>query len=157
MNRILKMTAFVIGCELVGLAATPITVGAIPAWYQDLQKPFFAPPNSIFGPVWTILYGMMGVAAFLVYERRGKKKQVKTALGFFCAQLVLNFLWSILFFGLRSPLLGLVDILALLILIVVTASRFYPLSPAASLLLVPYALWVTFATMLNAAIFVLNR
>lgn len=145
-----------IGCELVGIAATPFTLSTISTWYQTLQKPPFSPPNWIFGPVWTILYFLMGVAAYLVWIKGLEKRAVKTALSIFIAQLVFNFFWSILFFGLHSPLLALIDILILWILILITIIKFHKISKIASYLLIPYILWVTFATILNLSIVLLN-
>lgn len=152
----LKLLVCIVGCELVGILGTPFTISAIPTWYASLNKPFFAPPNWLFGPAWTLLYFLMGVSFYLILQKNRKKKVVKTAIHFFLAQLVLNFLWSPIFFGLRSPLLGLITIVALWLLIIITMKKFYPLSKAAFYLLIPYLLWVSFATVLNAAIVVLN-
>lgn len=156
MKDLPKLLISVIGCELVGFLGTPFTISAIPTWYATLNKPFFAPPNWIFRPVWTLLYFLMGVAFYLIWKQGWKKKKVKTAGLFFLAQLVLNFVWSPIFFGLRAPLLGLTVIVAMWILIVMTMKKFHPLSRWAFYLLVPYLLWVSFATILNAAIVVLN-
>lgn len=156
MGKLSKFLISTIGCELVGIAATPFTLSSIPGWYQILNKPSFSPPNWIFGPAWTILYFLMGVAAYLVWIKGLEKKAVKTALSFFIAQLVFNFLWSILFFGLHSPVLGLIDILILWVLILITIIKFYKISKTASYLLIPYLLWVSFATILNLSIVLLN-
>lgn len=156
MKDLPKLIVSVIGCELVGFLGTPFTISAIPTWYATLNKPFFAPPNWIFGPVWTLLYLLMGVAFYLIWKQGWKKKKVKTAGLFFLAQLALNFIWSPIFFGLRAPLLGLIVIVAMLVLIVMTMKKFYPLSRVAFYLLVPYLSWVSFATILNASIVVLN-
>lgn len=156
MNNTAKFFISVIGCELVGLLGTPFTTTAIPTWYATLNKPFFAPPNWVFGPVWTLLYFLMGVSFFLIWKQGWNKKKIKIAAQFFLAQLTLNFLWSPVFFGFRSPLLGLFVIVAMWVLIVSTMKKFYPLSRTASFLLLPYLLWVSFATLLNAAIFFLN-
>lgn len=151
-----KFIISVISCESIGLLGIPFTVSAIPEWYSTLNKPSFAPPNWIFGPVWTLLYFLMGVAFYLIWKQNQKKKTVKTAKLFFLTQLGLNFLWSPVFFGLKAPTLGLIIIFAMLILIGVTIKKFYPLSRLASYLLLPYLLWVSFATVLNAAIVILN-
>ncbi len=143
-------------CEAIGILSTPFTIAAIPGWYADLVKPPFSPPNWIFGPVWTLLYAMMGTSLFLIWELGLKKKKVQTAAYYFGAQLALNFLWSIAFFGLHSPLLGLINILALLALILLMMKHFYSLSKPAFYLLVPYLFWVSFATLLNGAIVILN-
>ena len=156
MKDLSKLAISVIGCELVGLFGTFFTTAAVPTWYATVNKPFFAPPNWIFGPVWTLLYLLMGVSFYLVWRKGWKKQQVKTACIFFLSQLILNFLWSPLFFGLRSPLLGLIDFTFLWIMILLTMRQFYPLSKPAFYLLVPYLLWVSFATVLNGAILILN-
>lgn len=156
MKDFLRLCASVIGCELAGLLGTPFTISAIPNWYATLNKPFFSPPNWIFGPVWTLLYFLMGVAFFLVWKQGWQKKHVKTAGKFFLVQLALNFVWSPIFFGLQSPALGLLVIVAMWVAIVLTMQKFYSISRLAFYLLVPYVLWVSFATLLNAAILVLN-
>lgn len=151
-----KLVISVVGCELVGLSGTPFTISAIPTWYAGLAKPFFAPPNWLFGPVWTLLYFLMGVSVFLIWKQGEKNKKVQAALTFFLIQLALNFLWTILFFGLKSPLLGLIETAAMWVAIVATIRAFYPLSKLASYLLIPYLMWVSFASLLNAAIVILN-
>ena len=156
MKDLPKLLISVIGCEIVGVLGTPFTIPAIPAWYASLNKPFFAPPNWVFGPVWTLLYFLMGVAFYLIWKQGFEKKRVKTAGLFFLAQLGLNLIWSPIFFGLRAPLLGLVVIVAMWTLIVMTMKKFYPLSRLALYLLVPYLLWVSLATTLNASIVILN-
>lgn len=156
MGKYIRFVAAVILCELVGLAATPITIKAIPTWYAALEKPFFSPPNWVFGPVWTTLYFLMGVAIFTIWEKGIKKKQVRAAVNIFTVQLLFNFLWSLIFFGLKSPIIAFVDIAALLVALVVTIKRFYKISPLASYLLIPYLLWVSFASLLNLAVAVLN-
>lgn len=156
MNRIVKLLVFVMACELVGIASTPFTLAGIPTWYQALNKPLFSPPNWIFGPVWTILYFLMGVSAFLVWEKGLRARGVKIALYYFLAQLILNFVWSLLFFGLHSPILAFLDIVGLWILIVLTIIKFFAISRVASYLLLPYILWVSFAAVLNFVIVILN-
>lgn len=156
MNRYLKLLVIVVVCELVGIISTPFTLAAIPEWYSTLNKPAFAPPNWVFAPAWITLYFLMGVAAFLVLEQGTKKKNVKKALIYFSAQLFFNFLWSVLFFGLRSPPLGLVDILILWIFIFITMIKFHKIHKPAAYLLIPYLLWVSFAALLNFAILLLN-
>lgn len=156
MKDLSKFIVSVVGCELVGFAGTPFTISTIPTWYVTLNKPFFTPPNWIFGPVWTLLYFLMGLAFYLIWKQGWQKKKVKTAGMFFLAQLILNFIWSPIFFGLRAPLLGLIVIMAMWALIVMTMKKFYPLSQLAFYLLIPYLLWVSFASLLNVAIVVLN-
>lgn len=156
MKNLIKLVSCIIGCELVGILGTPFTVAAIPTWYENLNKPFFSPPNWIFGPAWTLLYLLIGISFYLILKKGWKKKAVKSAGIFFLTQLTLNFLWSPVFFGLKSPLLGLITIMAMWILILITMKKFYPLSKSAFYLLIPYLLWVSFATVLNAAILFLN-
>lgn len=156
MKDLPKLIISVLGCEAVGLLGTPFTISAIPTWYVTLNKPFFAPPNWLFGPAWTLLYFLMGVAIYLIWRQGVKGKNVKKAVGYFLVQLALNFAWSPIFFGLKSPILGLIVILAMWVMIIMTMRKFYPLSKPAFYLLVPYILWVSFATLLNASIVVLN-
>ena len=157
MQKFFKFLVSVIGCELVGIAATPFTLSAIPTWYQTLNKPFFSPPNWVFGPIWTILYFLMGLAVYLIWTSKTKNQKLRqVGLKFFSIQLGLNFLWSILFFGLHSPILGMIDIIILWILILLTTIKFYKISKIAAYLLVPYLLWVSFASLLNLFIILLN-
>lgn len=156
MKNFTSAVLFIIGCELVGLASTPITTAAIPTWYAGLNKPFFNPPNWIFAPVWTTLYFLMGLAAYLVWKKGINHKKVKTALILFCIQLASNFLWSVLFFGLHSPLLGLIDIVLLIGTLLLTIIAFNNVSRTAAALLLPYLAWTIFAGVLTASIFVLN-
>ncbi|MCB9801650.1 MAG: tryptophan-rich sensory protein [Pseudomonadales bacterium] len=156
MKNLPKLIISVIGCELVGILGSVFTVSSIPTWYATLNRPSFAPPNWIFGPVWTTLYLLMGVSFYLIWKQGWKKKNVRTAGNYFLAQLGLNFIWSPIFFGLRSPLIALLVIVAMWALIVITMKKFYPLSKLAFYLLVPYLLWVSFASVLNGAIVVLN-
>jgi tryptophan-rich sensory protein len=152
----IRFIVSVVGCEVGGILGTPFTVIALPTWYATLNMPSFAPPNWVFGPVWTLLYFLMGTSFYLIWKQSWQKKKIATAGRFFLAQLALNFIWSPIFFGLRAPLLGLVVIVVMWILIVMTMKKFYPLSRLAFYLLIPYILWVSFATILNAAIVVLN-
>lgn len=125
-------------------------------WYATLEKPNFTPPDGVFPIVWTILFAMMAIAAWLVWRAPGAEGDKKVALTWFAVQLVLNVLWSFAFFWMHSPISGLAVILWLLVAIVVTIVYFDRVSRAAALLLVPYLLWVGFATGLNFAIWALN-
>ncbi len=136
-------------CLGAGILGSFFTVSAIPTWYQTLNKPSFSPPNWIFGSVWTILYFLMGISLYLVWTKR-------TVPTVFWIQLILNALWSIIFFGMRNPTLALVDIVALWIAIVLTIKSFYRINKLAGKLLIPYLLWVSFATILNLSIVLLN-
>lgn len=125
-------------------------------WYAQLKKPAWNPPNWLFGPVWTALYLMMAVAAWLIWLRGGWKVQ-RRPLGLFLLQLFFNALWSPLFFGLRSPALGLVDIVLLWVTLAGTLAAFWKVRPVAGWLLVPYLTWTTFAAVLNLALWQMNR
>jgi tryptophan-rich sensory protein len=140
------------------VAFAPAAVGALfrpGEWYASLAKPSFTPPGWIFGPVWTALYASIGVAGLLAWNAApaGARLVPFTVFG---AQLVLNAAWSWLFFGLHRPDLALIDIVALWSLIVATAILFFRIRPLAGGILAPYLLWVSFATVLNAAIWRLN-
>lgn len=141
-------------CLSVGFLGSIFTVSAIPTWYATLHKPFFSPPNWVFGPVWTTLYILMALAFYLIWQK-GVKNQA--AIFFFMIQLFLNFLWSILFFWLHSPLLGLIGIVFLWLMIFLTIKSFLKINKAAGLLLLPYLFWVSFASILNLAVYLLNR
>lgn len=143
-------------CQIIGALGSAFTSPAIPTWYATLVKPSFLPPSWAFPVVWTLLYLLMGIALYLVWEKGLEKADVKKAMGVFGIQLFLNFMWSVLFFGLRSPLYGLVDIVVLWIMILVNIWMFYRVSKRAGLLLVPYFLWVSLAALLNYSIWVLN-
>lgn len=146
-----------IGLPLViGLIGSLITTPAIPIWYAGLEKPAFNPPNWLFGPVWTLLYVLMGVALYLAWSQAQPKRK-KDALLWFGLQLALNLLWSVVFFGLQLPWLGVAVIALLFVAIIMTARAFWPISRPASYLLLPYAAWVAFATVLNASIALLNN
>jgi len=152
-----KLVVSIIACLAAGAVGSIFTRQAIPTWYATLEKPAFNPPDWLFAPVWTLLYLMMGVAAFLVWRKGLENRQVRIALIVFLIQLVLNALWSVVFFGLESPLYGLIVIAALWVAILFTVLKFYRISLAASVLLWPYLLWVTFAAVLNVSIWLLNR
>lgn len=143
-------------CQIIGAFGSAFTSPAIPTWYATLAKPSFLPPSWAFPMVWTLLYLLMGIALYLVWEEGLEKTEVRKAMGIFGIQLFLNFMWSVLFFGLRSPLYGLLEIVVLWIVIFVNIWLFYKVSKKAGLLLVPYFLWVSFAALLNYSIWMLN-
>jgi tryptophan-rich sensory protein len=126
------------------------------AWFDTLEKPAFSPPNSVFGPVWTTLYLMMGAAHSLVAARKADPAATRAAHILYGLQLGLNALWSFLFFGRRNPFAAFIEILVLWVAIAMTIGAFARISRLAALLLVPYLAWTTFATVLNAAIWRLN-
>lgn len=152
----LKLLGFILVSEALGIIGSVFTIPSIPTWYATLNKPFFNPPNWVFGPAWTILYLLLGVAAFLVWEKGWKKKEVRGALTIFAIQFILNIAWTPLFFGLKSPGLALVEIIILWLFILLTIVKFYQISKPAGIILIPYILWVTFATVLNFAVVRLN-
>jgi benzodiazapine receptor len=155
-GSLLTLLGFVFGSIIVGSIGSLVTYPAIPTWYLYLQKPPFSPPNWLFGPVWTLLFTLMGIAAYLVFKEGLKKPQVKAALRMFAIQFVFNVAWSFAFFGARSPSLGLMVILILWFLIVFTLILFKRVNSLAGYLLMPYFLWVSFAMVLNAAVYSLN-
>lgn len=153
----LKLLASVAVCQLAGLLGSLFTRPAIPGWYAQLQKPSFAPPNWLFGPMWISLYLLMGIAAYMVWQKGLAASGVRLALGLFILQLLLNAAWSPVFFGLRSPLAGAAVIVLLWLAIAATIFAFAKVSQPAAWLLVPYILWVTLASALNISIYFLNR
>jgi len=140
-----------------GLIGSLVVAGNFTTWYSTIEKPAFTPPGWVFGPVWTILYLLMGVAAFLVWQKGLGGTAVKIALVWFLVQLALNASWTPVFFGLHRPDLALIVIVLLWAAVAVTIVRFLRVSRPAALLLIPYLLWVSFATVLNASIWHLNR
>jgi benzodiazapine receptor len=151
-----KLIASIVICQLAGVIGSLFTTPAIPTWYAALKKPSFTPPNWIFSPVWITLFVLMGIAAFLVWHKGLSDQKVKMALSIFAVQLILNVLWSVMFFGLRSPLAGLIEITILWFVILLTILYFLRVSNMAGILLIPYILWVSFATFLNFSIWRLN-
>lgn len=143
-------------CLTIGFLSSFATQSSVNDWYAGLNKPSFNPPNWIFAPVWTILYVMMGVAAGIVWAKGVYHIWVKTALYHFGIQLLFNALWSIIFFGFKNPFAALLVILTLLVLLIFTIKWFKVVSKTAAYLLLPYLLWVCFATALNYKIWELN-
>ena len=151
-----SLVAFIILCLAVSSAGGAITATSVDTWYQTLEKPSFNPPDWVFAPVWTALYILMGLAAWRIWRFRSIANTVK-ALSIFGVQLGLNLSWSILFFGLQRIDLALIEIFILLATIVLNAILFWRIDRLAGLIFVPYVLWVTFATILNASIWLLNE
>ncbi|MEK7165993.1 MAG: TspO/MBR family protein [Patescibacteria group bacterium] len=141
--------------EGAGILGAIFTVSAIPTWYAALAKPAFSPPNFVFGPVWTTLYALMGISLYLVWISKTKSRRY--AMRLFFLQLGLNVLWSIFFFGMKNPALAFLEIIALWIAIYLTIKTFLGVSKVASYLLYPYLAWVSFASILNFSIWILNR
>jgi len=143
-------------CQMAAILGSVFTTPAIPTWYAGLRKPDLAPPNWVFAPVWTMLYLLMGISLFLIWNVGLERREVRRSVVIFGVQLALNILWSYLFFGLQSTLLGLIRIVALWMMIVLTVTSFLKVSKKAALLLVPYLLWVSFASYLNYSLWILN-
>jgi len=155
-TQIFKLVFSVLICQCAGAIGSMFTIPAIPEWYAFINKPSFNPPNWVFAPVWTMLFTLMGIAAYLVWRKGLDEPGVKKALGIFIFQLALNSLWSIVFFGCRSIPGGFGVIVILWIAILGTIKEFLPISRLAGGLLIPYIAWVSFALVLNGAFVVLN-
>lgn len=141
---------------LAGVIGSFFTISEIPNWYSTLEKPFFTPPNWIFGPVWTTLYIMMGVALFFACRYGKPAKKATTTTYWFYAQLLFNTLWSVIFFGFHALWPGFVVILILWLLLLRTTQLFFTVKNTAGWLLIPYLIWVSFASLLNFSIALLN-
>lgn len=144
-------------CQASGLVGSMFTIKAIPTWYAALEKPSFNPPNWIFGPVWTTLYTMMGISLFLVWRARSENSESHLSLKIFATQLILNAIWTPVFFGMKQLLVAFVIIALLWVAIIATIISFRKHSQVAAALLVPYLLWVSFATLLNFSLWLMNR
>lgn len=149
-----KLIASITLCLTTGFLGSIFTFSAIPTWYATLNKPSFSPPNFLFAPVWTILYILMGISLYFLWT--AKKKGKEKAIRLFLIQLTLNFFWSIIFFGLHNPQAALAEIIALWIFIFLTICQSYFFSKISAYLLYPYLVWVSFASILNLFIVILN-
>lgn len=155
-NNRSKLVIAIVLSELAGIIGSVFTTPSVTSWYAGIVKPAINPPAWIFAPVWTILFALMGIAAFLVWRKGLEHRDVKIALSIFIGQLVLNTLWSIIFFGLHSPGGALVEIVFLWLAIAATIIAFAKVSKSAAWILAPYILWVSFAAYLNYSIWILN-
>jgi len=151
-----KLIICVLGCEAVGIISGLLSQPGMNNWFENLNKPSWNPPSFIFGPVWTLLYLLMGVSLWLIWKSELPIQQKKSGMVIFALQLLFNFWWSILFFAFHEPLFALFNIAAMLIAIILTIFHFAPISRVAAWLLVPYVSWVSFATILNYTIWSLN-
>lgn len=151
-----KLLASVLVCQFAGILGSVFTLSSLDNWYSLLEKPIFNPPSWVFFPVWTLLYTLMGISLYIVWDKGLQDREVKIGLIFFGIQLILNTLWSFLFFGLKSSYYGLVEIVFLWLAILLTIFQFSKVSKTASYLLVPYILWVSFAALLNYYLWTLN-
>jgi tryptophan-rich sensory protein len=179
LNKIEKFIISVFICESAGIIGSFFTAPAISGWYDNLEKPFISPPNWVFGPVWTALFFLMGVSLYLVWTKNWKAKvsakekkqkiwnslskklwtgswKEENAIAIFVLQLVLNVWWSVIFFGLQSPIVAFFEIIALWFAILYTIVNFYRISREAALLLLPYLIWVSFAAVLNFMFWQIN-
>jgi tryptophan-rich sensory protein len=154
---ILSLLISIVICQLAGVVGGLVTASSVDTWYATLTKPSFNPPDWIFSPVWITLYGLMGIALFLVYKKGLDAEGFKVAFVLFLVQLIGNVLWSVLFFGLKLPFIAFLEIVVLWVLILLTMIKFMKISRPAGLLLVPYLLWVSFASVLNFFLWSLNR
>lgn len=153
----IKLIVSIAVTNLAGLIGSLFTMDSVRTWYTTLQKPGFNPPNWVFGPVWTTLYVLMGISLYLVWSKGVETAGVKTALTLYGAQLLLNVLWSLIFFRMQQPFLALIEIIVLWAMILLTICAFYQISRPAAYLMIPYIIWVSFAAVLNFSIYWLNR
>lgn len=152
LKNVYKLIISIVVCQIAGFIGSIFTSKSIQTWYAGLAKPALNPPDWIFAPIWTTLFLLMGISLYLVWVQ-----QSKTAIIIFFIQLILNVVWSILFFGLKNPLLAFIEIIILWISILITIIYFYHVSKTSSYLLIPYILWVSFAAYLNFMLYFLNR
>lgn len=155
MNKVYKLVVSLLLPFVAGAIGSYFTFPAIGSWYQTLNKPFFSPPNWVFGPAWTVLYVLMGISLYIVWTSN-RVKNKKAGIKLFLIQLTLNASWSIVFFGLHNPILAFANIIILWIVILLTIRAFIPISKPAAYLLYPYLAWVSFASILNLSIALLN-
>jgi len=151
-----KLLVSILLCQFVGAIDSVFTATSLENWYPLLQKPTFSPPSWLFFPVWVTLFTLMGISFYLVWEKGLQKEGVKVAMLIFCVQLILNALWSFIFFGLQSPYYAFIEIILLWLAIFLTIVKFMKISKTASYLLLPYILWVSFAMLLNYYLWILN-
>ena len=156
LKKIFKLILSVLICQSAGIVGSFFTAPAISSWYVTLEKPSFAPPNWVFAPVWISLFTLMGIAFYLIWEKGIDRKKVRRLLFIFCIHLGLNALWSVLFFGLKSPLLAFFEIIILWLFILWITYKFYKVYKLAGILLLPYLFWVSIAAVLNFFIWKIN-
>lgn len=158
MKNTLKFIIAIAAPLAIGALGSYFTISEIKSWYQTINKPSFNPPNYVFGPVWTILYILLGISFFFIWQNNTATSKLKTtAIALFIAQLVLNFLWSVLFFNQHQIGWALVDIVLLWLSILLMIKSFAKINTKSAWLLVPYISWVSFAMYLNYSIWVLNK
>jgi benzodiazapine receptor len=150
-----KLVTSLIICQLAGFLGSLFTAPAIPKWYASLQKPSFTPPGWLFSPVWIFLFVLIGLTLYILWKEY-PKRGTKIALVFFSAQLILNLMWSVIFFGLKSPMWAFIEIIILWLAIFLTILKSLKVSKPAGFLLLPYIIWVSFAAVLNYFLWKLN-
>ncbi|MFX1450613.1 MAG: TspO/MBR family protein [Promethearchaeota archaeon] len=155
-KQLLQLILCIILCQIAGIIGSFSTAPAIATWYQFLNKPSFTPPPWLFAPVWISLYTLMGIATFLIWNKGLDELNNKIGIIFFSIQLVLNALWSIVFFGFKSILGGLILLITLDIAVIITTVMYFKVYKIAGALLIPYIIWLSIATALNYSIWVLN-
>ncbi|MGB9748714.1 MAG: TspO/MBR family protein [Candidatus Woesearchaeota archaeon] len=160
--RVARIARFIISILIpliIGFLGSIFTSKSVNSWYLALNKPFFNPPNWLFAPVWIILFVLIGISFYFAWDKNfGGNKKIRKAvcLTVYSLQLFFNFLWSLLFFGLKNPLFAFAEIIFLWFLIIANIFVFYKVSKISAYLLVPYLLWVSFASLLNCYITILN-
>ena len=157
MSRIAKLIISILIPLVVGFTSSFFTASGVSTWFQTIEKPSWNPPNWVFAPVWTSLYILMGISLFLIWKNKFDQQKKRTALILFAFQLLLNFLWSFIFFGQHQIGWALADIVILWLALLATIFAFAPLNRTAAWLLVPYISWVSFAALLNFSIWTLNK
>jgi tryptophan-rich sensory protein len=157
MHNAIRLVVSVGAPLVIGGLSGIATARAVTDWYPTLRKPAFNPPSWLFGPVWTALYVLMGIALYIVWRYGWDRPEVRWAIALFAVQLVLNGLWSVLFFGMRAPGLAFLEITVLWLAITATVVAFWKTAPIAGVLMIPYLAWVSFAAVLNGSIWWLNR
>ncbi|HWA33412.1 MAG TPA: TspO/MBR family protein [Cyclobacteriaceae bacterium] len=153
-NPKLMLLACIAICEATGILSALLAGSFQTSWFENLAKPSWFPPPAVFGPVWTVLYLLMGIALWLVWKQNSTSN--RTAELFFATQLFLNFWWSIIFFRFHAPGVAYADILLMIVMVVVTMVKFSKISRPAMFLLLPYLVWIIFASFLNLSIWLMN-
>lgn len=156
MKNIYKLLVSLLAPHIAGFMGSAFTMKEIPTWYMALEKPWFTPPNWVFFPVWTTLYTLMGLASYLVWREHPRSPHALWALKVFWAHLIVNALWSVVFFGMHAVGLALIIVVGMWLVIAYLIYLFAKVRPVAGILLVPYLMWITVATSLNAGVWLLN-
>ena len=156
-NELFHLILSIVICQMAGIIGSIFTASSVARWYPTLVKPSFTPPGSYIGLIWIILFTLMGISLFLIWREIPGNPAARIALYFFAAQLIVNVLWNVAFFGMRSPASGFIVIIVLWILILITTVKFWPINKTAALLLIPYIVWVSVAAYLNYLLWILNH